>query len=184
MYEAQAGTLLQEPCTLSATPAAQATLTHRAWPQATYLSGHARSARGPMVEIHDASSPTGAAALFGFVGVPARLRQGLPEETLRAQCLGQLIRLFGREAANPIADGIKDWALDPQTATQDDLEGDGQHPIAPIAAPTHGLWQGRITGIGSEWSPQFSGYLAGCVEATDRGIRALVATGPIAQRGC
>ena len=39
------------------------------------LSGEARSAVGPMVEIHDASTPGGKAALFGFLGVPADVRQ-------------------------------------------------------------------------------------------------------------
>jgi monoamine oxidase len=27
---------------------------------------------------------------------------------------------------------------------------------------------GRLAGIGSEWSPQFPGYLAGAVEAVER----------------
>lgn len=35
------------------------------------LSGEARSACGPMGEIHDASAPGGSAALFGFLDVPA-----------------------------------------------------------------------------------------------------------------
>lgn len=38
------------------------------------LSGEARSARGPMGEIHDASMPGGCAALFGFLGVRAAVR--------------------------------------------------------------------------------------------------------------
>jgi monoamine oxidase len=38
------------------------------------LSGSARSSIGPMGEIHDVSMPGGHAALFGFLGVPARVR--------------------------------------------------------------------------------------------------------------
>lgn len=137
------------------------------------LSGQARSACGPMVEIHDASMPGGSAALFGFVGVPARVRRTLTEEALRAHCLAQLVRLFGNQAAVPKAQFFKDWASDPFTATLDDLNSDGQHASAPHAFPDRGLWQGRITGIGSEWSPQYPGYLAGCVEAASLGVRAL-----------
>lgn len=43
------------------------------------LSGAARSGHGPMVAIHDASMPGGSAALFGFLGVPAHVRQGVAD---------------------------------------------------------------------------------------------------------
>lgn len=138
------------------------------------LSGQARSARGPMVEVHDASFPGGSAALFGFVGVPARVRQGLAEGTLRAHCRAQLVRLFGASAATPRAEFIKDWSCDPHTATLDDLDSDGQHGTAPAAVPAQGPWHGRVTGIASEWSPQFPGYLAGCVQAARMGLQTLV----------
>src|SRR3546814_5242306 len=49
------------------------------------LSGEVRSARGPMGEIHDASMPGGSAALFGFLGVPARTRS--EEHTSELQSL-------------------------------------------------------------------------------------------------
>lgn len=137
------------------------------------LSGQARSACGPMVEIHDASMPGGSAALFGFVGVPARIRHTLSEAALRTHCLAQLVRLFGDQAAAPKAQLFKDWASDPFTATSDDLNSDGQHASAPSAFPDSGCWQGRITGIGSEWSSQYPGYLAGCVEAAGVGVSAL-----------
>ena len=39
------------------------------------LSGAGRSGRGPMTEIHDASLPGQAAALFGFLGVPPDVRK-------------------------------------------------------------------------------------------------------------
>lgn len=137
------------------------------------LSGYARSACGPMVEIHDASMPGGSAALFGFVGVPARLRHTLSEAALRAHCLAQLVRLFGDQAAAPKAQFFKDWASDSFTATSDDLDSDGQHASAPNAFPDSGFWKDRITGVGSEWSRQYPGYLAGCVEAAGLGVSAL-----------
>jgi monoamine oxidase len=138
------------------------------------LSGEARSARGPMGEIHDASMPGGGAALFGFLGVPARVRRSVSEETLRAHCRTQFARLFGERAAAPRVDVIKDWAADPWTATRADQDGQGQHGSAPAASATAGSWQGRLTGIASEWSVQFPGYLAGAVEAAANGVSTLL----------
>ena len=137
------------------------------------LSGEARSARGPLGEIHDASMPGGSAALFGFFGVPAHVRKGVPEVDLRAHCRAQLARLFGSQAATPRAEVIKDWALDPYTATAADSEGVSQHGEAPATTASSGPWSGRLTGIASEWSPQFPGYLAGAIEAASLGVEAL-----------
>jgi monoamine oxidase len=50
------------------------------------LSGSARSSAGPMGEIHDVSMPGGHAALFGFLGVPVRVRRQFIDEVLRAHC--------------------------------------------------------------------------------------------------
>lgn len=137
------------------------------------LSGEARSACGPMAEIHDASQPGGSAALFGFIGMPALARQRIPEEVLRSHCRAQLTRLFGPEASAPRAELFKDWAVDPYTATTSDSDGTGQHPDAPATGTSTGPWAGRLTGIGSEWSPLFSGYVAGAIDAASRGVGAL-----------
>lgn len=137
------------------------------------LSGEARSARGPLGEIHDASMSGGGSALFGFFGIPARVRRGVSEEVLRAHCRAQFVRLFGERAAAPQADFIKDWATDPWTATQADQDGPAHHGSAPAASVAEGLWLGRITGIASEWSPQFPGYVAGAIEAAALGVTPL-----------
>lgn len=134
------------------------------------LSGEARSARGPLGEIHDASMPGGSAALFGFFGVPARTRKRVPEDVLRSLCRAQLTRLFGTQAATPKAEIIKDWALDPYTATGVDMDGAGQHAEAPPATASSGPWSARLTGIASEWSRQFPGYVAGAIEAAHIGV--------------
>jgi monoamine oxidase len=139
------------------------------------LSGEARSARGPLGEIHDASIPGGSAALFGFLGVPARMRKGLAEDQLRSLCRAQLARLFGPQAAMPKAEFLKDWALEPYTATLADTESAGQHAMAPRAAAESGPWAGCLVGIASEWSPQFPGYVAGAIEAASLGVQALPA---------
>lgn len=150
------------------------------------LSGQARSSLGPMVEIHDASvadagSGAGAgagtrsgAALFGFIGVPAQVRRGVAESVMKAHCRTQLVRLFGAQAENPRAEFLKDWSQDLLTTTDADLTQQAQgHASAPMSRPDAGPWRTRLTGIGSEWSSEFPGYLAGAVDAAIRGVAAL-----------
>jgi monoamine oxidase len=134
------------------------------------LSGEARSAIGPLGEIHDASTPGGSAALFGFVGVPARTRQSLAPDALRAACREQLARLFGPQAAQPLTDYLQDWAQEPCTATPADFDSAGQHAVAPPSRAGEGPWRERLIGIGSEWSRRFPGYVAGAVEAVEAGL--------------
>lgn len=138
------------------------------------LSGAARSMTGPLNEIHDASMPGGSAALSGFFGVPAAVRKGVPDDVLRAHCRAQLGRLFGPQATAPTAEFLKDWTSDPYTATAMDAHGTGRHAEAPDATASAGPWEGRLTGIASEWSLRFPGYLAGAVDAASVGVRALL----------
>jgi monoamine oxidase len=138
------------------------------------LSGAGRSACGPLGEIHDASLPNGSAALFGFFGVPAQVRRSVPNDVLRQHCRAQLVRLFGSQAAEPVVDVIKDWSQDIYTATSADLEADAHHAHAPDATAESGPWKGRLTGIASEWSPQFPGYVAGAIDAAELGVRAVL----------
>ncbi|AFT90198.1 flavin monoamine oxidase family protein [Paraburkholderia phenoliruptrix] len=137
------------------------------------LSGEARSARGPLGEIYDASAPGGSAALFGFFGVPASVRRRVADDVLRAHCRAQLTRLFGARAATPTAEFIKDWAADRYTATAADQDAVVQHSAVPSAEASSGVWCGRLVGVGSEWSPHFPGYVAGAIEAASLGVRAL-----------
>ena len=141
------------------------------------LSGGARSSVGPMGEIHDVSMPGGHAALFGFLGVPAHVRAQVTNEVLRAHCRAQLVRLLGERAGALVGEALKDWAADPLTATDDDQEAAGHHAAAPAHGTDDGAWRGRLIGIGSEWSPQFPGYLAGAVDAAERGVRLALADG-------
>jgi monoamine oxidase len=138
------------------------------------LSGEGRSAIGPLVEIHDASMENGRGALFGFVGVPAASRQSVSTAVLKDYCRAQLVRLFGAEADSPTVEYLKDWAQDPFTATAADAHSDGQHASAPMAKVNSGVWANCLTGIGSEWSRQYPGYVAGAVEAAGFGVEGLV----------
>jgi monoamine oxidase len=135
------------------------------------LSGEARSMCGPLGEIHDASTENGPAALFGFLGVPASVRKNVKDDALRASCRAQLVRLFGPDAAQPEAEFIKDWARDPYTATADDIADSSQHSVGAAAQEPLGVWNGQLTGIASEWSSQFPGYLAGAIDAAYQAVQ-------------
>jgi monoamine oxidase len=145
---------------------------HAFWRDAG-LSGAARSQTGPLVEIHDATTADGQAALFGFVGVPAVARARVGEAAVIAACVQQLGDLFGPLAVHPKVTLYKDWASDPLTATPDDLMV-GDHP-SPTRQPwVEGAWQQHLTLIGSETSRTEPGYLAGAQEAAERGVAALL----------
>jgi monoamine oxidase len=138
------------------------------------LSGAARSQTGPLVEIHDATTAEGHAALFGFVGVPAAARAQAGETAVIAACVLQLGHLFGPLATQPKATLYKDWAADPLTATPDDLTA-SDHP-SPTRQPwVEGQWQHRLALIGSETSRTEPGYLAGAHEAAEHGVAVLLA---------
>lgn len=139
------------------------------------LSGTAQSGVGPLAEIHDASLPDGDAALFGFIGVPARARRGVSEVALRDACRHQLVRLFGSDAAAPAAEFLKDWAADPLTADAADLDAAAHHAEAPAAEVREQPWASRLIGIGSEWSAEFPGYLAGAIDAAETGLARVLA---------
>lgn len=138
------------------------------------LSGEARSMAGPLGEIHDASIPGGMAALFGFLHLPAVERGALSEAALQARCRRQLGHLFGPQAAAPAAEFLQDWAREPRTSTLADLHAGQHHGRPPAAAPAAGPWNGRITGICSEWSVNYPGYLAGAIEAAHAGCTSLL----------
>lgn len=135
------------------------------------LSGSANSRVGPMAEIHDASNPEGQAALFGFIGIPASDRKRISDEDLLKHCRAQLVRLFGAQAATPQIDIIKDWAQDPLTATSLDTQVANTHAAAPHTTAQNGPWHQKLIGIGSEWSVQFPGYIAGAVDAANIGVK-------------
>lgn len=137
------------------------------------LSGSARSAVGPLTEIHDASLAAGEGAVFGFFGVPAYIRKSVSEMELKAHCRAQLVRLFGAQAETPTAEYLKDWAQDSLTATSADASGAGQHAVAPTAKPNTGAWQNCLTGSASEWSEAFPGYIAGAIDAANKAVQGL-----------
>lgn len=137
------------------------------------LSGTAQSMVGPMVEIHDASAMTGGAALFGFIGVPADLREKIGEAELKAHCQAQFARLFGPRAAKPVATYLKDWSADALTATADDRQG-GEHPSPVSQHWFDATWAGRAAMAGSETAPEHPGYLEGALLAASRAVASII----------
>lgn len=134
--------------------------------RAAGLSGMAQSLVGPLSEIHDATTASGKAALFGFVGIPARQRAMIGQDAIVQASIRQLARLFGPEAGNPRATLFKDWAADPLTATEDDRHSGG-HPIPGGLASVPAEWRGRLLLAGSEAGRREAGYLAGAIEAAE-----------------
>lgn len=138
------------------------------------LSGTAQSMVGPMVEIHDATTNSGKAAFFGFLGVGSNQRASVDEDTLKQACVEQLARLFGQEALKPRAMILKDWAADPFTATATDRTG-GDHPMPGSPRWVAGPWEERLVMAGSETSPSEPGYLAGAVVAAKQAVAEILA---------
>jgi monoamine oxidase len=127
-----------------------------------------------MAEIFDACSGNHEhAALSGFLALPPSLRQRYADD-LPALIREQLVRLFGREAAQPEEILIKDWFAEPATATHED-------EIPPPAHPQYGHawlqldhWNDKLYFSGTETAPQFGGYLEGALESTERVAKALL----------
>ncbi|AGS25485.1 flavin monoamine oxidase family protein [Rhizobium etli] len=133
------------------------------------VSGTAQSMVGPMVEIHDATTASGKAALFGFLGVGAGQRAATGEQVLKEACLTQLARLFGPPALKPRATILKDWAADPLTATAADRTG-GAHPAPGSKEWVSAPWKDRLFLASSETSPSEPGYLSGAVSAAEEAV--------------
>lgn len=128
------------------------------------LNGDAISHRGPLGEIHDAS-PVGAkvGALFGFAQVGAARHPGF-----RDAAISQLVRLFGQDAATPDDVFIKDWSMDPATATKADLTPPSDHPTYSASPPTR-----RLIFAGTEMSHDNGGFLEGALAAAEAAHAAL-----------
>lgn len=131
------------------------------------LSGMAQSMVGPLSEIHDATTASGAAALFGFLGVGFDDRAARGSAGLTQACLDQLVRLFGTEAGRPGSTLLMDWTAEAFTATRDDRLG-GAHPLPRRGSWVSGTWADRLSLAGSETSESDPGYLAGAIDAAAR----------------
>ena len=133
------------------------------------MSGDAISHRGPLQEIHDASSEDGVLnALFGFVGI-APVNRKNREEEVKALSIAQLARLFGDEAKKPLAVHLQDWSAEIYTATHYDQAIQRFHPANNIEYVEEPDWDKRLIWSGTEaadYSQHNNGFLEGALEAS------------------
>lgn len=133
------------------------------------LSGFASSWVGPLQEIHDASPETGSGALFGFFGMPAKMRRELSEDKIFRLVIDQLVRLFGPSAKNVSSILYKDWSRDLETAVEED-----QEPLRDFASygqpPKAGVWEKKIIFAGTETNSQYGGHLAGALQSAEHAV--------------
>ena len=134
------------------------------------FSGTASSFLGPMMEMHDASTPEGSHALFGFMGLSAQARQALGQEALKQAALAQWARLFGAEALHPLAVHAFDWAQEALTATAADWEPPSGHPAYGLPAGLNRYGDGRLLLAGTEVATGQGGYLEGALEAAQEAV--------------
>ncbi|MGH9154037.1 MAG: flavin monoamine oxidase family protein [Acidimicrobiales bacterium] len=136
-------------------------------------SGSAFSDAGPLEEVHDASVPGGPGALWGFVSLDVDHRDLGPAERVPL-VLGQLGRLFGPRAADPLQYLERDWSADPYTC-----EGVHRH-VAPVpygdpvlAGPQ---WDGRLWWAGTETEAVGGGHMEGAVRSGRRAAGGVAAS--------
>lgn len=137
------------------------------------LSGTAQSMVGPLSEVHDATTASGNAALFGFLGLSAEQRRLMKEDEIAASCIRQLAVLFGPEASRPRATLFKDWSSDPLTATIRDRTSI-DHPVVNRHPWIDAPWRGHVLLAGSETSTSEPGYLAGAIDAAESAAVSLI----------
>ncbi len=138
------------------------------------LSGSALSQRGPLMEVVDHSDEeAGIHALFGFVGWPAQQRKQRGETGLISDVLGQLVRLYGEAARNPLQTHFKDWTTDPFTAGSGDEIAPNGHPLYGEPALQELWFDDRLVIAGAEADTQHGGLIEGALRAADVAVERL-----------
>lgn len=144
--------------------------------RAAGLSGSAFSDRGPLHEVHDASTHDGTAAgLWGFVALDPDHRSMQAAQRVPL-VLEQLGRLFGPEAADPVQYLERDWSGDPYTCEEEHSHApplDYGHP----AFADRALYGGRLLWAGTETAEQGGGHMEGAVRSGQRAARLVLEAG-------
>ncbi|ANY76251.1 amine oxidase [Paenibacillus ihbetae] len=134
------------------------------------LSGFASSRVGPLQEIHDSSPDAGSSgALFGFFGIPAKVRHELGQEELKKMVIGQLVRMFGPASHQINAFLYKDWSEDEETAVKEDSYPLKNYPVYG-QPPLVGNWEKKISFAGTETDSQFGGHLEGALRSAEKAV--------------
>lgn len=130
------------------------------------LSGDVISQYGPLSEIHDATSKSGQAALFGFFATPPCQRAS-EIDLMETNVVDQLVQLFGSRASSPKAILYKDWARDLRVATLLDQHIPNHHPSNSLSTILEPNWQSRLIWSGSETTQRhYNGYIEGAIMAS------------------
>lgn len=126
-----------------------------------------------LAEVYDACSDNdGIAALFGFFGLPAEIREQY-RDSLPALVVRQMVGLFGPAAANPLTVVIQDWSREPFTATSLDRMQVFEHPVYGHRSLQLDHWQDKLYFCGTETASRSGGYLEGALAASARVFSAL-----------
>ena len=145
----------------------------RFWSEAG-LSGTVSSFVGPLGEIHDSTPLNGKPSLFGFVSLPPATRSAIGVPRLHEMVTAQLVRLFGPEAASPLAVTTTDWASERFTATEADaFPQHGPSRAGPWELPSP--WNQYVRLSGSELASEHAGYLEGALAAAEEAFVDLAA---------
>jgi len=140
------------------------------WRQAG-LSGAAFSRRGPLTEVHDHSSCDGSlAALLGFSAAP-----GPPD---RDALVAQLVRLFGAQAAQPLAIHSLDWSSEEHTTPKGFSPPKGVAVAGGDAVFAAGAWDGRLQLCATETATRAGGpHIEGALAGAERAAAAVLGLG-------
>jgi monoamine oxidase len=126
-----------------------------------------------LAEVYDAcSGQDEPAALFGFLGLPAAIREHY-RDSLEGLIVQQMTKLFGAAAANPLQVIVQDWSVEMFTATTQDHAPPSSHPVYGHRSLCLDHWQDKLYFCGTETAEVAGGYLEGALEAGDRVFTAL-----------
>ena len=132
---------------------------------------------GPLARTPDCVAPSAVKSRIGSHTPNALTEEGIEKQLndfANCAAMAQLARLFGPEALTPQAVHLQDWAGEVETATDSDAQPASAHP-APISTVLPAPWRDRVYLAGSEFAPDFPGYLEGAVLAAERAVHALQA---------
>jgi monoamine oxidase len=147
------------------------------------LAGEVFSRVGPLAEIHDACVNNGETcvnngeasadndkgyALFGFVGLPVKVRKNISEGALKQLCLKQLAGLFGEKAFKVQKTYLKDWANDSLVSTQQDIDSIPEHPHLNLLPYQQSLAEIGLSFAGTEYAVSEAGYLEGALVSAEQ----------------
>lgn len=139
------------------------------------LSGNAllRYPSAVLSEVYDAcATNAGTAALFGFFGLSAAMREYYRDQ-LEDLVIEQMAILYGEAAANPLQILIQDWSQEPFTASSDDQTAPNAHPAYGHPAFQLDHWQDKLYFCGTETAEREGGYLEGALVAAERTFSAI-----------